>query len=332
MHLLILGGTSFVGRHIAQAALAQGHTLSLFHRGKTNADLFPEAEHLLGDRLGDLSALEGRRWDAVIDVSAYVPRAVRECGRILGKAAGHCTFISTVSVYDNVGSDGPDEDSPLATLEDETVEDISGGTYGGLKVLCEREAERQFPGRTLVIRPSLVAGPHDPTDRFTYWARRLTRGGTVLAPGDPAGPVQFIDARDLAEWTVRMTARAATGIFNAVGPGEPATFSDLLAACARAAGTTPSLQWVTEEFLLAQGIKPYTDMPLWVPRESAGFGKTSVARAKAAGLTHRSIQDTAEATIAWDSARDATLPLKNGIVPERERALLAAFQAAHVHN
>lgn len=332
MDVLVLGGTSFVGRHIAVAALARGHRLSLFHRGRTGADLFPVAEHLRGDRLIDAAALEGKRWDAVIDVSAYVPRAVRTTGAILSKAAPHCTFISTISVYADVGEEGPAEDAPLATLADPASEDVSGANYGGLKVLCEREAERHWPGRTLVIRPGLVAGPHDPTDRFTYWVRRITRPGPVLGPGDPAGPVQFIDARDLAEWTVRMTEAAATGTFNAVGPGEPATMADLLAACGRAAGKMPETVWLPEAFLLAQGVRPYADLPLWLPRTAAGFARVSSARAVAAGLTHRSPDVTARDTLEWDAGRDAETPLANGLSPEREAALLAAYRSQPVHN
>lgn len=205
---------------------------------------------------------------------------------------------------------------------------MAGTTYGGLKVLCERESERYFPGRTLVIRPGLVAGPHDPTDRFTYWCRRMTRRGPVLAPGDPAGPIQFIDARDLAHWTVATTEQAATGIFNAVGPDRTATMADLLAACTRAAAAAPELAWLPEDFLLAQGIAPYTDLPLWLPKDSAGFAKVSAARARAAGLAHRPIEETARDTLAWDATRDPGAPLRNGLSAEREYQVLEAFRLA----
>src|SRR5689334_13695101 len=202
MDLLVLGGTVFVGRHLVEAALARGHRVTLFNRGRQNADLFPEAEKLRGDRDGDLSALVGRRWDAAIDVAGRVPRIVRQSAQLLADAVPHYTFISTISVYADYATPNLDESGPLATAADPTTEDPSGANYGPLKVLCEQEVERAFPDRALIIRPGLIVGPYDPTNRFTYWPRRVAQGGGVLAPNGPEQPARFIDVRDLAQWTL----------------------------------------------------------------------------------------------------------------------------------
>ncbi len=213
MKLLVLGGTVFLGRHLVEAATARGHSVTLFNRGQHNPELYPEVEKLRGDRDSDLSALQGRRWDAVIDTCGYLPRAVRASAELLADAVDHYTFISSISVYADFHTPAMDESAPVGTLADETVEEVTGETYGPLKALCEQAAERALPGRVLNIRPGLIVGPHDPTDRFTYWPVRVARGGEVLAPGRPHVPVQVIDGRDLAEWTVRMVeARQVRGL------------------------------------------------------------------------------------------------------------------------
>jgi 2'-hydroxyisoflavone reductase len=256
MNLLILGGTIFLGRHLVEAALRRGHTLTLFNRGQHNPDLFPQVEKLRGDRANasDLQALQARHWDAVMDTCGYLPRLVRLSAQALSNAVKHYTFISSISVYAEPPTPGMDESAPLARLADETVEEITGETYGGLKALCEQAVESVLPGRTLNIRPGLIVGPHDPSDRFTYWPARLRCGGAVLAPGRPGSPVQVIDARDLAEWTLDLVERQQTGHYNATGPAYPLTMGEVLETCRQAAGMDADLTWVSEAFLLAQGL------------------------------------------------------------------------------
>ena len=221
MKLLILGGTKYLGRHLTESALERGHEVTLFNRGRENPDLFHgKVEKLVGDRDGDLAALKGRKWDAVIDTSGYFPRVVKDSARLLADTVDHYTFISTISVYEDFSQPGIEETAPVGKLEDETVEDIGAGAYGPLKALCEQAVEEVMPGRSLIVRPGLIVGPYDPTDRFTYWPSRIAKGGEVLAPGDGTSPVQFIDARDLAEWVLTMTERKQTGVFNATGPEE----------------------------------------------------------------------------------------------------------------
>lgn len=327
MKLLILGGTEFVGRHMAEAALARGHDVALFHRGRHGADLFPHAEHLYGDRDGGLDVLRGRTWDAVLDTCGYVPRIVRQSAEMLAGAAGHYTFISSVSVYRDFAVSGIDEDYAVAVMPDETVEEVTGETYGPLKILCERVVREAFGDRALVVRPGLVVGPHDKTGRFTYWPRRVAEGGDYLAPGRPDGRVQFIDARDLAAWTAGMIERRVAGTFNAVS-GDPAwTMGRLLDECQRASGVQANPVWADDAWLLGEGLQPWTDLPLWLPDspEWAGADAISVARAVAQGLTLRLLAQTVADTLAWDKTlTDGERPQgpKAGIARDRERALL----------
>src|SRR5579872_4273010 len=233
MKLLILGGTVFLGRHIVEAALARGHEVTLFNRGQHNPDLFPEVEKLRGDRNGDLAALQGRQWDAAIDTSGFVPRVVRASAEALANAVKHYTFISSISVYADFTKLGIDESSPVAKLVDESVEEVTGETYGGLKALCEQAAEEALPGKVLIVRPGLIVGPDDQTDRFTYWPYRVAQGGEMLAPGRPAHQEQFIDVRDLAQWIVRMVEAGKTGVYNATGPDYVLSTQQLLEVCKR---------------------------------------------------------------------------------------------------
>jgi len=326
MKILILGGTVFLGRATVEAALARGHELTLFNRGKQNGDLFPGLEKLRGDRDGDLSALKGRRWDAVIDPSGYFPRLVRASAELLAAAVDHYTFISTISVFADFKTKGMDESAPVATIEDESVEQVAGETYGALKALCEQTTERAYPGRTLTIRPGLIVGPHDPTDRFTYWPVRVSRGGEVLAPNRPGYLIQVIDVRDLAEWTVRMVEAKQTGVFNATGPDYPLTMERLLQESKRVSASEAHFTWVSEEFLQAQGATPWTEVTLWMPEAgNEGFATINVNKAIAAGLTFRPLSDTVRDTIAWDSSRRTETVRRNGIKPEREQAWLAAW-------
>jgi 2'-hydroxyisoflavone reductase len=336
MDLLILGGTIFLGRHLVEAALARGHAVTLFNRGQHNADLFPSVEKLRGDRNGDLGALAGRRWDAVIDTCGYVPRVARASAELLAGAVDHYTFISSISVYPSLPEPGMDESAPIGTLSDESVEadgplpEVTGETYGPLKALCEQAAEAAMPGRVLNVRPGLIIGPHDPTDRFTYWPRRIARGGEVLAPGSPEGAVQVIDARDLAEWTVRMVEGGKTGVYNATGPENPLTMRSVLETCRAVSGSDATLTWVDEEFLLNAGVAPWTELPLWVPaREEsmAGFSAVNCGKAIAAGLTFRPLADIVRDTLAWDATRPADREMRAGLKPEREAEVLAAWRA-----
>jgi nucleoside-diphosphate-sugar epimerase len=336
--LLILGGTVFLGRHLVEAALARGHEVTLFNRGQHNPDLYPRLERLRGDRDGNLTALAGHRWDAVIDPSGYVPRLVRASAELLAGAVEHYTFISSISVYPQFPTAGMDEDAPTGTLDDESVETVDGDTYGPLKALCERAAEAAMPGRVFSVRAGLIVGPHDPTDRFTYWPVRVARGGNVLAPGHPDRQVQVIDARDLAEWTVRMAESRGTGVFNVTGPNYPLTMGRLLEQCQAVSGSDGRFVWVDDRFLLEHEAGPWMELPLWIPEdrpEMAGFMSVSVDRALAAGLTFRPLSDTIRATLDWHATRppapdtDASgLGVRGaGMKPERETELLQAWQA-----
>ncbi len=315
-----------MGRHVVLAARAAGMDVTLFTRGRTNPELFADVERLTGDRDGDLSALHGRRWDAVVDTSGYVPRVVDRTLDAIAAATGHYTFVSSVSVYADPSAATLSEESPLAAVPEGT-EAVTGDTYGGLKAGCERAVTARLGDRALVVRPGLVAGPHDPTGRFSYWPRRLARGGEVLAPGDPGAPVQFIDARDLGDWVVRMAAAGATGTYNGVGPAGRLTLGQLLATCAAVADADATLTWVDAAFLAGQGVVPWTDLPLWLPDDRRGMTSVDASSARAAGLTYRSVEDTARATLRWDAGQ----PLRAdapGLDPQRERDVLAAWHAA----
>jgi 2'-hydroxyisoflavone reductase len=329
MDLLIIGGTIFLGRYLVESALERGHRVTLFNRGQHNPELFPEAEKLRGDRDGGLGALAGRRWDAVIDTCGYVPRIVRASAEFLAGAADHYTFISSISVYAKLDRPGMDERADVGRLEDETVEQVTGETYGPLKALCERAAEEAMPGRTLIIRPGLIVGPHDVSDRFPYWPRRIARGGEVLAPGHPGVLTQIIDVRDLAEWTIAMVERRATGIYNATGPAAPLTMGEVLEACRQVTGSDARFTWIDDAFLLEQGVGPWMELPLWVPEEpdSAGFSAVDCGRAIGAGLTFRPLGDTVRATLDWDASRPADTTYRAGLAAKREAQVLAAWHA-----
>jgi len=317
MRLLILGGTVFLGRHASEQALERGHQLTLFTRGQTNAGLFPDAEHLYGDRDGGLAPLAGREFDAVIDTSGYFPRVVADSARLLAPTCGHCTFVSSVSVYDQNGGAGSDVDGPVGTIDDVTIEEITETSYGPLKALCERAATDAFGERALVVRPGFIVGPHDPTDRFVYWPRRVAQGGTMVAPGPPERPMQVIDVRDLAGWMLTMIEQRAGGVYNATNEGVP--MADFLAACPGEVEVT----WLDDGFLVEHGVGE-SDLPLWSGDPSfAALHEADVAKAVGAGLTFRPVEETAADTIAWDRTRKDTKPV--GLTPEREAELIAAW-------
>ena len=319
MRLLIFGGTRFVGRHLVESALARGHAITLFNRGQSNPDLFPQVEQLRGDRATDLSLLGDRAWDAVIDTCGYLPRVARMSAQALVE---RYIFISTVSVYAEDNPPGMDEDSPLATLKDESVEEITGETYGGLKVLCEKVVAEAYPDRALIVRPGLIVGPHDPTDRFTYWPWRVAQGGEVLAPGNPDQPVQIIDARDMARWIVHMVEAKRAGIFNAVGPDYALTTRRMLEACVAVCNPQSGLTWVGEAFLLEHKVEPWSEIPIWLPEKESALFTCSNARAIGAGLKFRPIEETIRDTLAWARTRPDNHAWRAGMTAEREAELL----------
>ena len=331
MKILLLGGTAFVGRHITSAALARGHEVTHFNRGKTDRGAFTEVRTIVGDRDGGLGPLKKackrEAWDAVVDTSGYLPRVVADSIELLRDRTSHYTFVSSISAYADLSVPGVDEDAPLAELEDPTSEELPA-RYGPLKTACERVVQRAFEERGLVLRPGLIVGPHDPTDRFTYWPVRLARGGTVLAPAPPDQRVQWIDARDLAEWTVRLVESRVSGVFNAVGPGHRATFADLIEGC-RAPGVEAEPLWVNAEFLHEHEVGDWLDLPLWVTRpHTAAILQVSDARARAAGLTCRPLEETARDTLAWARTLRADHTWDAGLSQERERELVEKWRAS----
>ena len=320
MHILILGGTLFLGRHVVDAALERGDEVTLFNRGQTRPDLFPEVERLRGDRDGDLGALAGRDFDAVVDTSGRVPRLVSETLDALGEV-GHYTFVSTISVYADL-STPPTESSPLAELQEPT--EVWEEAYGELKVLCENVVRQRFPD-AFIPRPGLIVGPWDPTGRFTYWPARFAAGGRVLAPLPPEADTQVIDARDLAEWILLAAEEKLGGTYNAVGP--VTTREHVLETCAAVAGTDAELVWVDPDFLNAQGVEEWMELPLWLYDEQyRGMLSVDASPAFAAGLRLRSLEDTVRDTLAWAQSGDAPDGSPAGLDPEKEQTVLDAWR------
>jgi 2'-hydroxyisoflavone reductase len=340
LRLLILGGTGFTGPFQVRYALSRGHKVTVFNRGKTHPGELPkEAEQLLGDRNGQLDALKGRQWDVVIDIPTTLPVWVRDVASILKGNVDRYVFISTTSVYaDN--KPGLDENGPLAKYQGADAMKETQATmraspvplYAPLKVLSEREAEKWFPGKTLIIRPGLIVGPGDESDRFTYWPVRIDRGGEILAPGDPdTDTVQFIDARDLAEWTIRMAEQGTTGIFNATGPDSKLSMGKMLREIKKVTNAESRFTWVDTDFLLAHGVSPWNDMPVWVAPHGPeqGFKAINIKRAVKNGLTFRPIPETARATLEWFRKQppERQARLRSGISPAREAEVLKAWHA-----
>lgn len=325
MKLLIIGGTRFLGRHLVDIALQRGHEVTLFNRGHSNPELFNNVETIIGDRDQDLSALQGRHWDAAIDTCGYFPRQVRASARQLAESVAHYSFISSISAYRDGMPRDFDESTPLSELDTPEVEQITPQTYGGLKVLCEQAANAEMPGRVLVIRPGLIVGPYDESDRFTYWPLRLTRGGEVLAPGSANAPVQFIDVRDLALWNIIMAEQQNTGFYNATGPQQPLTMGEFFDQCQQALAIEANLTWVNDDFLLQHNVAPYTDMPLWIPPSDIAFSTANCQKAFAMGLALRPLADTVTDTLAWATSATDNTALRAGLSPEQEQQLLQAW-------
>jgi 2'-hydroxyisoflavone reductase len=254
---------------------------------------------------------------------------VRASAELLADAVGHYTFISSMSVYADLAAPGSDERSPVGIIADETVEEVTGETFGPLKALCERAVEAAMPGRALIVRPGLIVGPHDPSNRFTYWPHRVAQGGDVLAPGTPEQPLQFIvDVRDLAAWIVRMVEAGTTGIFNAKGPDYPLMMGQLLDTCRTVGGSDAQFTWVDEDFLLEQGVGPWMELPLWLPTSMNAINTARSDKAYAAGLTFRPIAETVRDTLAWDATLSPDAPRRAGLAPAREAAVLDAWRSS----
>jgi 2'-hydroxyisoflavone reductase len=330
MRILFIGGTSFVGRHTAADAIARGHDVTLFHRGKTGGDLFPEAEHVLGDRATDLDRLQGRAWDAVIDVCAYRPSEVRSLTTAIGDAFERYVYVSTCSVYRLTGADAVDEDSPLwdaSDLPDPSSEEVTWESYGPLKALCEREASDAFGERCSIIRPTYVIGPHDPTDRFTTWVRRAAGDAEILMAGPPEAPIQLIDGRDLGAFTVDMAEGLAAGVFNGVGPAEPLDMAGMMAACTEATGGSAAVTWADPGWLTEQGVEVEREIPLYGTPEDGEVMRADPAKSLAAGLALRPLVETIRDTLAWDHGRGLP-PLGDALPDERQAELLARWRDA----
>lgn len=339
LKILILGGTGFIGPAQVRYALARGHSISLLNRGRREMDWPSEVEALTGDRnSGDLSALKNRDWDVCIDNPTSLPFWVRDVGVALKGRIKHYIFVSTISVYADNATANADESAALATYDGkdamaETQDTLKADMrlYGPLKAACEREAEKQFPGITSIVRPGLIVGPGDPTDRYTYWPHRMAQGGDVAAPGDGSDAVQFIDARDLGEWMIRLAEQRQLGTFNATGPARAMTMKAMLGDIGKAVHSDARLQWLPTDFLAAQKIAPWRDMPVWVPGQGdgAGFARRAIGKALDAGLSYRPHSTTAADTLAWFRSQPAERQTKlgAGLTAERETALLAAWKA-----
>jgi 2'-hydroxyisoflavone reductase len=320
LRLLVLGGTRFVGRALVEAAIARGHQVTIFNRGKTNPELFPTVEKIRGDRAQGLSPLEGRTWDAVVDTAAYFPRAVQLSVDALRDSVGRYVFVSSVSVYADQSMPQP-EDAPVAVLTVACPDDTGPDSYGARKAACERIIQNALAQRATIVRPGLIVGPHDSTDRFSYWPKRIAAGGRVLAPGEPSDPLQFLDVRDLADFILRVVEDGRPGTFNTTG--EIISFADFLEACRRVTGGDAELAWVPSQALLAAGLDPWMGIPLWIAAPGwEAANRVPIDQALSAGLTFRPLAETVGATLKDDTR----LTLEVGLTHEREIELLARLQ------
>jgi nucleoside-diphosphate-sugar epimerase len=331
LRILVLGGTSFIGPYQVQYALDRGHTITLFNRGKTNPQLFPGVEKLIGDRNGDLKSLEGREWDVVIDNSATQPKWVELTASLLQKSVKRYVFTSTRSVYFDTSIVPMTAAAPVYTPENTKVEPGKDLPYGLAKAESEKTARKYFPNGALIVRPSLIVGPGDLTDRYTYWPVRIERGGEILAPGDGSDRVQVIDVRDLCEWMVRLCENGVTGTYNGLGPKNGYSFAELLHGIKAVTSSDAMLTWVDTDFLTMMDVRGYREMPVWQPSRgrTAGFGRFDITPELALGLTFRPLAVTAKDTLDYYHAQpaDRQATLRAGITPEREKEVLAAWKA-----
>jgi 2'-hydroxyisoflavone reductase len=328
MRMLFIGGTRFVGRGMAEAALDAGHEVTVLHRGKTAADAISDAEHLLADRDQDLSVLADREFDATVDVCAYFPGQVESLAKALGARGGHHVFISTMSVYADTDAPGLTEDAPLVDTPDPSVDQVTNETYGGLKVLCERAAVAAYGEENVtIVRPTYVVGPHDYTFRFPWWVRRIAAGGEVLAPGPQASPLQVVDARDQGAWTVRLAEGRTAGSFNGIGTAPPFGFGDFLSATVEAVGPDGTVLTWTDGSWLRDHQVGTMHLPLWNEGADVLVMAGSNARALATGLSPRPVTETIADTLAWIESSGAEPPAGWGLPAEREGELLAAWDA-----
>jgi 2'-hydroxyisoflavone reductase len=324
MKILIIGGTRFLGRHLVNSARARGHEVTLFNRGQTNPNLFGQVEKIQGDREKDLDQLSSRNWDAVIDTCGYFPRIVRMAAEALRDKVESYVFISSLSVYSDFSKIGINEGDPVGKMEDETNEENAAETYGPRKALCEKAVQDVFGISSLIIRPGLIVGPHDPTDRFTYWPVRVARGGDVLAPDRPDVLTQIIDVRDLADFIIELIAQNTSGVFNATGPGRQLTFGTLLDTCKLVCASDAKFKWAPLDFLNQNNVAPWSDMPAWLPDngEDAGFARVDISKALNAGLKFLSLEQTVRDTLEWAKSRPQDHEWRAGLKAEREKELL----------
>lgn len=326
LKILVIGGTAFLGRTFVSIAAERGHELTLFKRGQRNPGVFPDIEHIQGDRAADMDKLAGRSWDAVLDTCGYFPRIVRMSAEALKDSVGRYCFISSISVYTDLSSP-PSEETPVGKIEDETFEEITGENYGPLKALCEDAIREVFGDRTLIVRPGLIVGPYDPSDRFTYWPLRFARGGDVLVPDQKQQPVQVIDVRDLAAWILSLFEHGISGTFNATGPVEPLSLEEFLTLGVPAIGEECRFVWVDPAFLEEQKVEPWSDLPVVLPfdGESWNMSLSNIDRALETGLTFRPLSETYCDTLAWARERGEVV-MKAGLTQEREAELLATWR------
>jgi 2'-hydroxyisoflavone reductase len=329
LKLLILGGTGFIGPHQVETALGRGHQVTIFNRGKTAPNMFPQIEQLLGDREDDLKALEGREWDAVIDNSGFRPSWVEDTAKLLQGKVGQYVYMSSISVYADNSLEGQTEEGIVQTLDGPSNQNASTRNYGGMKAVSEDFVRTYFPKKSTILRAGLVVGPGDPTDRFTYWLVRIFRGGEVLAPGTPKDPVQCIDVRDLADWTIQTVEQNHYGTYNVTGPYHQLTMGQFLETCKETTHSDAQLVWVPADFLTAEKVTPWTELPLWVPpnSEMAGFVTVDVSKAVNAGLSFRPMSTTVQDSLAWHRTLAENDVLEAGLKPERERDLLSKWKS-----
>lgn len=333
LEILILGGTGFIGPHMVREALRRGHKVTLFNRGRTNNTLFPDLETIIGDRDGGLDGLKGRRWDAVIDNSGYVPRHVEDSARLLANSVARYLYVSTVAVYADFSIHNT-EDAALATIADETIEEVNGETYGPLKALCEKRVAAEFDAEALtIVRPTYIAGPGDRTDRFSYWPIRTRKGGEMIWPGTPQDAIQVVDVRDLAVFVIDCLNQGRSGTYNMVNPAGAYTMGDLLEDSQAITATNVEPVWISEEFAYQNGLIGGRALPVWHPRTGpdAAPGSFSGERARRAGFHSRPERETARDLLTWWDTLPAErrAQIRAGIEAEREAELIAKFKESN---